>query len=129
MGCTVRPAPAFKGLGASFVRIGPAIDVFVLEDGPVRIGYGFRPIRPGHDEDVGAIQKRLGLVSLLFTLDKQDAHPAAILPAATEDLAMIKHAGRRHTVDGPDRVAIRSEERRAGKECVSTCRSRWSPCH
>src|SRR6056297_3751972 len=23
----------------------------------------------------------------------------------------------------------RSEERRVGKECVSTCRSRWSPCH
>src|SRR3546814_5529614 len=25
--------------------------------------------------------------------------------------------------------AIRSEERRVGKECVSTCRSRWSPYH
>src|SRR3546814_12835722 len=25
--------------------------------------------------------------------------------------------------------ATRSEERRAGKECVSTCRSRWSPNH
>src|SRR3546814_5286465 len=24
---------------------------------------------------------------------------------------------------------LRSEERRAGKECVSTCRSRWSPYH
>src|SRR3546814_12192204 len=24
---------------------------------------------------------------------------------------------------------IRSEERRVGKECVSTCRSRWSPYH
>src|SRR3546814_9733093 len=24
---------------------------------------------------------------------------------------------------------VRSEERRVGKECVSTCRSRWSPCH
>src|SRR3546814_13636129 len=23
----------------------------------------------------------------------------------------------------------RSDERRVGKECVSTCRSRWSPCH
>ena len=23
----------------------------------------------------------------------------------------------------------RSEERRVGKECVSTCRSRWSPYH
>src|SRR3546814_18902517 len=26
-------------------------------------------------------------------------------------------------------VGIRSEERRVGKECVSTCRSRWSPSH
>src|SRR3546814_1988333 len=26
-------------------------------------------------------------------------------------------------------VALRSEERRVGKECVSTCRSRWSPYH
>src|SRR3546814_16604752 len=26
-------------------------------------------------------------------------------------------------------TADRSEERRVGKECVSTCRSRWSPSH
>src|SRR3546814_7555536 len=26
-------------------------------------------------------------------------------------------------------AAFRSEERRVGKECVSTCRSRWSPYH
>src|SRR3546814_13887936 len=26
-------------------------------------------------------------------------------------------------------IAERSEERRVGKECVSTCRSRWSPYH
>src|SRR3546814_14435697 len=26
-------------------------------------------------------------------------------------------------------VDLRSEERRVGKECVSTCRSRWSPYH
>src|SRR3546814_4177899 len=30
--------------------------------------------------------------------------------------ALVEHQGR-----------IRSEERRVGKECVSTCRSRWSP--
>src|SRR3546814_13921851 len=36
---------------------------------------------------------------------------------------------------GMDRVSadymgmLRSEERRVGKECVSTCRSRWSPYH
>src|SRR3546814_12281548 len=32
------------------------------------------------------------------------------------------------TVDTGDGAA-RSEERRVGKECVSTCRSRWSPYH
>src|SRR3546814_19864802 len=26
-------------------------------------------------------------------------------------------------------LPVRSEERRVGKECVSTCRSRWSPYH
>src|SRR3546814_10284096 len=26
-------------------------------------------------------------------------------------------------------LVFRSEERRVGKECVSTCRSRWSPYH
>src|SRR3546814_1390698 len=39
-------------------------------------------------------------------------------------------------VDAPVQLRItsasvmnRSEERRVGKECVSTCRSRWSPYH
>src|SRR3546814_16752730 len=29
----------------------------------------------------------------------------------------------------PRGQSVRSEERRVGKECVSTCRSRWSPYH
>src|SRR3546814_4062395 len=29
----------------------------------------------------------------------------------------------------PQASPTRSEERRVGKECVSTCRSRWSPYH
>src|SRR3546814_16002503 len=32
-------------------------------------------------------------------------------------------------VAAAQRVAERSEERRVGKACVSTCRSRWSPYH
>ena len=31
--------------------------------------------------------------------------------------------------EGREIAKIRSEERRVGKECVSTCRSRWSPYH
>src|SRR3546814_19256245 len=30
---------------------------------------------------------------------------------------------------GGEYIHRRSEERRVGKECVSTCRSRWSPYH
>src|SRR3546814_18636330 len=35
--------------------------------------------------------------------------------------------GRRLTIN--PLLILRSEERRVGKECVSTCRSRWSPYH
>src|SRR3546814_6747728 len=35
---------------------------------------------------------------------------------------MLEHFGQ------PYRSTKRSEERRVGNECVSTCRSRWSPC-
>src|SRR3546814_12165115 len=42
-------------------------------------------------------------------------------------------AGLASTVAGDEERAAaqraRSEERRVGKECVSTCRSRWSPYH
>src|SRR3546814_15833049 len=31
--------------------------------------------------------------------------------------------------DALGRIEERSEERRVGKECVNTCRSRWSPYH
>src|SRR3546814_13186443 len=32
-------------------------------------------------------------------------------------------------IGGEQQDRMRSEERRVGKECVSTCRSRWSPYH
>src|SRR3546814_5486123 len=34
-----------------------------------------------------------------------------------------------HREGGAPAAGSRSEERRVGKECVSTCRSRWSPVH
>src|SRR3546814_3481411 len=36
---------------------------------------------------------------------------------------------RERIVNGYNHDRSRSEERRVGKECVSTCRSRWSPYH
>src|SRR3546814_12231672 len=38
------------------------------------------------------------------------------------------HRSRQHALGhGQSSYFVRSEERRVGKECVSTCRSRWSP--
>src|SRR3546814_16622191 len=44
--------------------------------------------------------------------------------------AAIKNLVRYGNIAGSgDPRLRRSEERRVGKECVSTCRSRWSPYH
>src|SRR3546814_9421316 len=48
-------------------------------------------------------------------------------PAAVQ--ALFRPDQCRAGVRRPPPAAIRSEERRVGKECVSTCRSRWSPDH
>src|SRR3546814_13680360 len=48
-------------------------------------------------------------------------------PLAVEiDTDVLSTLPAREVSAGLDEV-IRSEERRVGKECVSTCRSRWSP--
>src|SRR3546814_13861915 len=49
--------------------------------------------------------------------------PLHVLPLAL-DVTSAFRAG-----PVPASAVPRSEERRVGKECVSTCRSRWSPYH
>src|SRR3546814_16311957 len=46
-----------------------------------------------------------------------------------ESALEAKLAGEAVDITLPSRPAERSAERRVGKECVSTCRSRWSPYH
>src|SRR3546814_13385281 len=86
------------------------------------------------------------LVHLLGDLPAIDAARFELLDAALAVLQQrrVDEAGpevervdrlRRQTREAPGLVgvhgerAVRSEERRVGKECVSTCRSRWSPYH
>src|SRR3546814_3089617 len=64
------------------------------------------------------------------------ALPICILPRASIRAVEIEH-GLDGVGGGMDQgaqllgadIVRRSEERRVGKECVSTCRSRWSPYH
>src|SRR3546814_15087618 len=65
----------------------------------------------------------------LVELVRQPATDPAAVEAACE---LFEAAGLQVAVCGDFAGRIldrRSEERRVGKECVSTCRSRWSPYH
>src|SRR3546814_17428205 len=63
-----------------------------------------------YDESIGEMKHADRLIERIFMLDGlpnlQDLHKLLL---------------------GENVPEIRSEERRVGKECVSTCRSRWSP--
>src|SRR3546814_11043320 len=50
-------------------------------------------------------------------------------PGATSDDEHNDLSPRAYEHAVAERFRTRSEERRVGKECVSTCRSRWSPYH
>src|SRR3546814_19670582 len=58
------------------------------------------------------------------TVSGNDALARAALRAEAVQWFNLERSGDM-TVDDE----LRSEERRVGKECVSTCRSRWSPYH
>src|SRR3546814_11833931 len=61
-----------------------------------------------------------------------DGHaPVVIYRRARPATAAIRGRFRLFLLGWLDKMirAVRSEERRVGKECVSTCRSRWWPYH
>src|SRR3546814_15774332 len=99
------------------------------------VGLGGLHVAEGIDHRswrLGTLQGDLGdhHASLVVVEDFLDQHPGVIrhLGAAVgqDELDVVladhlAHGALGALLDG------RSEERRVGKECVSTCRSRWSP--
>src|SRR3546814_13903775 len=71
-----------------------------------------------HDGSVSA--------DLAFTLKPGDA---VLLAGGDEARALADHANDLILAARCAEAVGRSEERRVGKECVSTCRSRWAPYH
>src|SRR3546814_20433889 len=64
-------------------------------------------------------QKRSTVAQIVRQLEENGAMEYSIVVAATaSEPAPLQFL-----------APYRSEERRVGKECVSTCRSRWSPFH
>src|SRR3546814_16719566 len=85
---------------------------------------------PGHGEQGSAF-----LAGLQHPLTGFDHMAAMLMVGLWAGIALPRHIGAPPLafiacmLAGFGWAAARSEERRVGKECVSTCRSRWSPYH
>src|SRR3546814_18657279 len=82
-----------------------------------RSAYPWLDLRCDDHADPLAELRRLYAVAQERYLLFAEAMPTADDPSGLLDRSDLDHA------------MVRSEERRVGKECVSTCRSRWSPYH
>src|SRR3546814_15286486 len=87
------------------IYIGAALALFAFRAGTVREGAPFAPV----SREGGLVINNLILSALLGVV-----FVGTLYPLAAE------------AISG---ATLRSEERRVGKECVSTVRSRWSPDH
>src|SRR3546814_15565284 len=84
---------------------------------------GLRAGRIVLQHDVGRL---FGMLAGVFPALQRGLHEARHLVDEGRVIEIVlQHV--KAVLQGGD--ALRSEERRVGKECVSTCRSRWSPYH
>src|SRR3546814_14806297 len=90
-----------------------------------------RATLPSLEQDLDRTRHQLAVY--LGRLPAQAAFPPLSLDAMQLPLDVPLGVPSQLTRQRPDILAAeaawRSEERRVGKECVSTCRSRWSPYH
>src|SRR3546814_14219915 len=104
----------FRSSAESFAALRRRHDAVLIATGVYKArdikapGVGLRNIFPAMDFLTASNRKGLGDRVPAFDDGTLDANGKAVV-----------------VIGGGDR----SEERRVGKECVSTCRSRWSPYH
>src|SRR3546814_16358146 len=80
-----------------------------------------------NDEDIAALRTARQAVGDDLCYLGKPLPPADFL--ADVDSILAAHESLQKAAGIEQSIADRSEERRVGKECVSTCRSRWSPYH
>src|SRR3546814_12049889 len=86
-----------------------------------RLRSAARKVGSIYDEALAPLGVNIAQYSLMRTIARRQ-------PVSFTELGHFAQLDR-SPVSRTVRVLDRSEERRVGKECVSTCRSRWSPYH
>src|SRR3546814_13447841 len=115
---------------SDLVVVGRYFQIVALHDhvtlANARTRGGLAGFDAGDDFAAILLQPKAGGDVLCHRLDA-DAQIAALHRAAA--LQGVDHRPRLFGRDGEADAAVRSEESRVGKECVSSCRFRWSPYH
>ena len=78
------------------------------------------PVSPALLDVLVAVNIGISLMLLLVTMNARGASELSTFPTILLFTTLFRLGLN---------VASRSEERRVGKECLSVCRSRWSPYH
>src|SRR3546814_5091551 len=135
-----RPLALTKTGGCSAVpyrQCRPLVAAFSYNKSPIALICRRRPAREHGNTAIhgaGAMhthRRGFTLIELMTTL----AIAAILIPLSIPDRQRFKEYHSASAVSNQVLASIftvrsnRSEERRVGKECVSTCRSRWSPYH
>src|SRR3546814_18489697 len=123
-----------EGVARFFARKGMAEGPFPVHYEPFETPVGYNPLYPNNKLVVSNPAARI------FDQDLASMGKVADFPyvGTTYRLTEHFHYWTKHVklnailqpeqfVEIGDALAGRSEERRVGKECVGTCRSRWSP--
>src|SRR3546814_13217152 len=103
------PVRSSVRVGVSALRFGFAVSGLGLAG----FGVAMR-VRPA-----GALPSILSAIFVAFL--NKPRHIAVVIER--------QHVGEKARAVFREDIILRSDERRVGKECVSTCRSRWSPYH
>src|SRR3546814_16511572 len=99
-----------------------------LYTGPRKPGRG-RP--QGYDGKVDHKDIKAGYFQDVELADGTKAATAVVYAVSLKRKVRVVRVpfGKKHKLYFCTDTEMRSEERRVGKECVLTCRSRWSPYH
>src|SRR3546814_20527977 len=106
---TATHVPHTTLFGSSFAEEGDTVTAAVRQDGIVSLSID------------GSFAKELETGPDNLVLRAAELHKRRYGVMFGADITLTKNL--------PVAAGIRSEERRVGKECVSTCRSRWSTSH
>ena len=117
------------------VQAGPCVVTAVRTpdtDGYSAVQLGFGEIDPRKvTKPVSGVFEKAGLTPRRYLAELR-TDDASEYTLGQEVTAEVFASGQHVDVTGRSKgkgTAVRSEERRVGKECQSVCRSRWSPYH